>query len=72
MLSVRRLIDLARLETGSYKEVANRLNTSNVRITHWRNGRNAPSAFEIYRMAEIARLEPEKTFYDVMSEIDKE
>lgn len=72
MLSVKRLIDLARLETGSYKEVAKRLDTSGVRITHWKNGRNEPTPFEIFRMAEIARLEPEKAFYEVMTEIDKE
>lgn len=72
MLSIKRLIDLARLETGSYKEVAKRLDTSGVRITHWKNGRNDPTPFEIFRMAEIARLEPEKTFYEVMTEIDKE
>ena len=72
MLSIKRLIDLARLETGSYKEVAKRLDTSGVRITHWKNGRNDPTPFEIFKMAEIARLEPEKTFYEVMAEIDKE
>ncbi len=72
MLSIKRLIDLARLEVGSYKEVAKKLDTSGVRITHWKNGRNEPTAYEIYRMAEIARLEPEQTFYEVMAEIDKD
>ena len=72
MLSVKRLIDLARLEVGSYKEIAKRLDTSNVRVTHWKNGRNEPTPFEIFKMAEMARLEPEKTFYEVMQEVDKE
>lgn len=72
MLNIKRLIDLARLETGSYKEVAKRLDTSGVRITHWKNGRNEPTPFEIFRMAEIARLEPEKAFYEVMTEVDKD
>ena len=72
MLSIKRLIDLARLETGSYKEVANKLDTSGARITHWKNGRNEPTPFEIFRMAEIARIEPEKAFYEVMAEIDKD
>ncbi len=72
MLSIKRLIDLARLEVGSYKEVAKILDTSNVRVTHWRNGRNEPTPFEIFKMAEIARLEPIDAFLEVMADMDKE
>ena len=71
-MNIKRLIDLARLEAGSYKKIAEKLDTSGSRITHWRTGRNEPTPFEIFRMAEIARLEPEKAFYEVMTEIDKD
>lgn len=71
-MNINRLINLARLEAGSYKKIAEILDTSNVRVSHWNHGRNEPSTYEIFRMAEIAGLEPISTFYEVMIEIDKE
>lgn len=71
-LSVKRLIELARLEEGSYKKVAEKMEISNTRISEWKNGKFRPEAKTILQLAEIAGLNPAETLFEVMQELDKE
>ena len=67
-----RLIDEARLETGSYKAIAEKLGVSKTKISEWKSGKYTPSAIEIMQLADIAQKNPAKTFFDVMSELDSD
>ena len=71
-MKLEMLIARAKYFEKSQKKMAEKLDTSPSRFSDWKAGRIKPTPFEIYRMAEMARLEPEQTFYDVMTEVDKE
>lgn len=71
-MKLEMLIARAKHFEKSQKKMAEKLDTSPSRFSDWKTGRIKPTPFEIFRIAEMARVEPEKTFYDVMTEIDKE
>ncbi len=71
-MKLEMLIARAKYYEKSQKIMAEKMEVQESRFSDWKRGRTKPSPFEIYRMAEMARLEPEKTFYDVMTEIDKD
>lgn len=66
------LIARAKFYEKTQKAIAKKLAISETKFSDWKKGKTKPTPFEIFQMAELARLEPEKTFYDVMTEIDKE
>lgn len=66
------LIARAKYFEKSQKEMAKKLKIQPSRFSDWKQKRTKPSPYEIYQMAEMARLEPEQTFYDVMTEVDKD
>lgn len=71
-MKLEMLIARAKYYEKSQKIMAKKLDIQESRFSDWKKGRTKPSPFEIYRMAEMARVEPEKAFYDVMSEVDKD
>lgn len=71
-MKLEMLIARAKYFEKSQKSMAKKLEVQESRFSDWKKGRTKPSAFEIYRMAEMARLEPEKTFYEIMQEVDKD
>ena len=71
-MKLEMLIARAKHFEKTQKRMAEKLGTSPSRFSDWKTGRIKPTPFEIFQIAEMARLEPEKTFYDVMSEVDKE
>ena len=71
-MKLEMLIARAKYFEKSQKKMAEKLGTSPSRFSDWKKGRIKPTPFEIFQIAEMARLEPEKAFYDVMSEVDKE
>ena len=71
-MKLEMLIARAKYFERTQKDMAKKLGTSPSRFADWKNGKTKPTPFEIYRMAEMARLEPESTFYDVMTEVDKD
>lgn len=71
-MKLEMLIARAKYFEKSQKKMAEKLGTSPSRFSDWKTGRIKPTAFEIFQIAEMARLEPEQTFYDVMAEIDKD
>lgn len=71
-MKLEMLIARAKYFEKSQKKMAEKLGTSPSRFSDWKTGRIKPTAFEIFQIAEMARLEPENTFYDVMTEVDKE
>lgn len=71
-MKLEMLIARAKFYEKTQKAMAKKIGISESKFSDWKKGKTKPTAFEIYRMAEIARLEPEKTFYDVMTEVDKE
>ena len=71
-MKLEMLIARAKYYEKTQKEMAKKIGISESRFSDWKTGRVKPSAFEIYQMAELARLEPEQTFYDVMTEVDKD
>ena len=54
------------------KAIAKKLSISETKFSDWKKGKTKPTPFEIFQIAEMARLEPEKTFYEVMAEVDKD
>ena len=71
-MKLEMLIARAKYFEKSQKKMAEKLDTSPSRFSDWKTGRIKPTPFEIFKIAEMARLEPESTFYDVMQEVDKE
>lgn len=72
-MNINRLIDEARLETGSYVAVAEKLNISKSKISDIRAGRQKPSVVEVLKMAVIAKKEnPASTLFEVMAELDSD
>ena len=71
-MKLEMLIAKAKYFEKSQKIMAEKLDIQESRFSDWKKGRTKPSPFEIYRMAEMARVEPEIAFYDVMAEVDKE
>lgn len=72
IMKLEMLIARAKYYEKSQKIMAKKLDIQESRFSDWKKGRTKPSPFEIYRMAEMARVQPEKAFYEVMTEIDKE
>jgi transcriptional regulator with XRE-family HTH domain len=71
-MKLEMLIARAKFYEKTQKAIAKKLAISETKFSDWKKGKTKPTPFEIFQMAELARLEPEKTFYDVMTEIDKE
>lgn len=71
-MKLEMLIARAKHFEKTQKKMAEKLGTSPSRFSDWKTGRIKPTPFEIFQIAEMARLEPEKAFYDVMTEVDKE
>ena len=71
-MKLEMLIARAKHFEKTQKKMAKKIGISESRFSDWKTGRIKPSPFEIFQMAELARLEPEQTFYDVMTEVDKE
>ena len=71
-LTLKRLIDLARLNKGTYKEVAKEMKVPQSKISNWIRKEYQPSPIEIMKLAEIAELEPSTTLFDIMKELDTE
>lgn len=71
-MKLEMLIARAKYFEKSQKKMAEKLGTSPSRFSDWKAGKTKPTPFEIFQIAEMARLEPEQTFYDVMTEVDKE
>lgn len=71
-MKLEMLIARAKHFEKTQKKMAKKIGISESRFSDWKTGRIKPSPFEIFQMAELARLEPEKTFYDVMTEVDKD
>ncbi len=70
-MKLEMLIARAKYFEKTQKAMAKKIGVSESRFSEWKSGIGKPSPFEIFQMAEMARLEPEKTFYDVMSEVDR-
>ena len=71
-MKLEMLIARAKYFEKSQKKMAEKLGTSPSRFSDWKKGRIKPTPFEIFQIAEMARLEPEIAFYDVMAEVDKD
>ncbi len=71
-MKLEMLVARAKYYEKTQKAIAKKLEISESKFSDWKAGKTKPTPFEIFRIAEMARLEPEKTFYDVMSEIDKD
>lgn len=71
-MKLEMLIARAKHFEKTQKKMAKKIGISESRFSDWKTGRIKPSPFEIFQMAELARLEPESTFYDVMTEVDKD
>lgn len=71
-MKLEMLIARAKHFEKTQKKMAKKIGISESRFSDWKTGRIKPSPFEIFQMAELARLEPEQTFYDVMTEVDKD
>ena len=71
-MKLEMLIARAKYFEKSQKKMAEKLNIQPSRFSDWKQKRTKPTPFEIFQIAEMARLEPENTFYEVMAEIDKE
>lgn len=71
-MKLEMLIARAKFYEKTQKAMAKKIGISESSFSDWKSGRIKPTAFEIYRIAELARLEPEETFYEVMAEVDKE
>ncbi len=71
-MKLEMLVARAKFYEKTQKAIAKKLDISESKFSDWKTGRTKPTPFEIYRIAELARLEPEKAFYEVMSEVDKE
>ena len=71
-MKLEMLIARAKYFEKSQKKMAEKLGTSQSRFSDWKAGKTKPTPFEIFQIAEMARLEPESTFYDVMTEVDKD
>lgn len=71
-MKLEMLIARAKFYEKTQKAIAKKLAISETKFSDWKKGKTKPTPFEIFQMAELARLEPEQTFYDVMTEIDKE
>ena len=71
-MKLEMLIAKAKYYEKTQKKMAKKLGISESRFSDWKTGRVKPSAFEIFQIAELARLEPVSTFYDVMTEVDKD
>ncbi len=71
-MKLEMLVARAKFYEKTQKAIAKKLAISESKFSDWRAGRTKPTPFEIYRIAELARLEPEQTFYEVMAEIDKD
>ncbi len=71
-MKLEMLIARAKYFERTQKDMAKKLGTSPSRFADWKNGKTKPSPYEIFKIAEMARLEPESTFYDVMTEIDED
>ncbi|MFK3866860.1 helix-turn-helix domain-containing protein, partial [Psychrobacter faecalis] len=71
-MKLEMLIARAKFYEKTQKAIAKKLAISETKFSDWKKGKTKPTPFEIFQMAELARLEPEQTFYDVMTEVDKE
>ena len=71
-MKLEMLVARAKYYEKTQKAIAKKLAISESKFSDWKAGRTKPTPFEIFQIAELARLEPEQTFYDVMTEVDKE
>ena len=71
-MKLEMLIARAKYFEKTQKKMAKKIGVAESRFSEWKSGVAKPSPFEIFQIAEMARLEPEQTFYDVMTEIDKD
>lgn len=71
-MKLEMLIARAKYYEKTQKAMAKKIGVAESRFSDWKAGKTKPSPFEIYRMAEMARVEPEKAFYEVMTDIDKD
>ena len=71
-MKLEQVIKLAKFYAGTQTKIAEIIGIDKSKLTDWKNGKTKPTPYEIMRMAEIARLEPDLTFYEVMAELDKE
>ncbi len=71
-MKVSKLIDLARLNKGTYKAIAEELGFSKTKMSDIKKGTYKPSPLDICKLAEIAGLEPSVTLFDIMKELDTE
>ncbi len=66
------LIARAKFYEKTQKAIAKKLAISETKFSDWKKGKTKPTPFEIFQIAELARVEPEKAFYEVMTEVDKD
>ena len=66
------LVEQAGNTIGSYKELAERLNTYPFIISEWKAGRRKPTPYNICYMAEIVGLNPLETLAEIQAELDIE
>lgn len=71
-MKLEMLIARAKFYEKTQKAIAKKLAISETKFSDWKKGKTKPTPFEIFQIAEIARLEPEKAFYEVMTEVDKD
>lgn len=71
-MKLEMLVARAKFYEKTQKAIAEKLEISESKFSDWKKGRTKPTPFEIYRIAELARVEPEKAFYEVMTEVDKD
>ena len=71
-MKLEMLIAKAKLYEKTQKAIAKKLAISETKFSDWKKGKTKPTPFEIFQIAEMARLEPEKAFYEVMAEVDKD
>ncbi len=71
-MKLEMLVARAKYYEKTQKAIAKKLAISESKFSDWKAGKTKPTPFEIFQIAELARLEPEITFYDVMAEVDEE
>lgn len=71
-MKLEMLVAKAKYYEKTQKAIAKKLAISESKFSDWKTGRTKPTPFEIFQIAELARVEPEKSFYEVMTEVDKD
>ena len=72
MNQINLLIAKAKVYEKTQKAIAKRLGIAESKFADLKNGKSKPTPYEIYQLAEMAKLEPMTTFFEVMAELDKE